>query len=244
MEKNVILVTGSNGGLGSAVIEYLLSTKRFEVLGQYRSSKTAIEKIYRKCNLEPDQYLFKAELTNEHDVARLHSDITSRFGQLYGLVNLAGGSINAMSWKMTVEDYRAVVDQNLMSAFLMCRQFGPDFRAQSGGRIVNISSVVASIGVAGASVYAASKAAVEGYSKSLSLELAKSAVTVNTLALGYYDSGIIDAVPEKNQEILKQKIPLGEFGKSKQLGGLIEFLMSEESAYLTGAVIPVDGGLS
>lgn len=244
MEKKVILITGSNGGLGSAAIEHLLSIGKFDVLGQYRSSKMAVEKIYRKYGVEPDGHLFKAELTDEHDVAQLHSDVSARFGQLHGLVNLAGGSINAMSWKMTVEDYRAVVDQNLMSTFLMCRQFGPDFRAQGGGRIINISSVVSSIGIAGASVYAASKAAVEGFSKSLSLELAKSAVTVNTLALGYFDAGIIDAVPEKNQEILKQRIPLGEFGKSNQLGGLIEFLMSDDSAYLTGAVIPVDGGLS
>jgi NAD(P)-dependent dehydrogenase (short-subunit alcohol dehydrogenase family) len=124
----------------------------------------------------------------------------------------------------------------------MTRQFLPLMREARRGRIINFSSVVANIGAPGASHYAAAKAAIQGFTKSVALEVASRGITVNSIALGYFGYGLIDSVSPEMQRDLKQKIPLGRFGAAPELAGVIEYLLGDAGAYVTGQAFHINGG--
>ena len=195
-------------------------------------------------DLDPRERLLRADLTDEAQAAELHRRIRSTFGALYGLVTLAGGSSNAVSWKLSKDEFRKILDVNLMSTFLTCREFIPDMREQARGRIINISSVVAYTGAAGhGHHYAAAKAAVIGLSKSLALELAPKKIPVSVVALGYFQYGLINTIPQEQQDRIKSQIPTQRFGEAAELAGLVSYLLDESGAYSGGQVYHLNGGL-
>lgn len=213
------------------------------IVAHYRARTAGLSELFERHGLDPQRHCIKAELTDESDVKQLRALANERFGRIWGLVNLAGGSSNRLIWKMTKTDFEDVVANNLMSAFLCLREFAPDFREHGGGRVINVSSIAAFTGAAGASHYCAAKAGVVGFTRAAALELAPKTVTVNVLALGYFDQGIIDHVPANIQDEIRARTPLKRLGIVSEAAAAIDYLLSQHAAFVTGQVLHINGGL-
>jgi NAD(P)-dependent dehydrogenase (short-subunit alcohol dehydrogenase family) len=240
---DLVLITGASGGIGKVLTALLIEQGFRNIVCQYSTRPDGIAEVLSNHGLDPNERLFQADLTDETQAAGLHSRIRTAFGALYGLVTLAGGSSNAVSWKLSADEFRKILDVNLMSTFLTCREFIPEMREQARGRIINVSSVVAYTGAAGTSHYAAAKAAVIGLSKSMALELAPKQIPVSVVALGYFQYGLINTISEEQQERIKSQIPAKRFGEAAELAGLVSYLLNESGAYSSGQVYHLNGGL-
>ncbi len=238
----VILITGAGGGLGRGLVAGLASLGYKNIACQVRTKVSDLIHVLAQHELPLEKHVFFADLTNEEDVRRMGEQIVVKFGNPWAVINIAGSSSNSMSWKLSLDDYKKVIDNNLTSTFLTCRQFIPGMREQGTGRIINISSVVAHSGVPGASHYCAAKAGIEGFTRAISLELAPKNVTANALALGYFNTGIIDQVPQNMQEIIKNSTPVKRFGKTDEFVGIVRYLLSDASSFMTGEVLNINGG--
>jgi len=243
VKEQVIVLTGAGGGLGTNLTAYLLEQgfRKLALVGRGRIG--GLSELLMRADLDPEKHIFQAELADESQVATLRVSIEEKLGSVAGLINLAGASTNGLSWKLSKDEFLKIIEDNLISTFVCCKEFVPGMRERSEGRIINISSVVASTGVAGASHYSAAKAAIIGFSKSLSLELSVKKITVNTISLGYFQHGLIDLVSEDLQSAIKEKIPLKRFGTAAEIGGALEFLLSPQGAYTTGQDLHINGGL-
>jgi 3-oxoacyl-[acyl-carrier protein] reductase len=242
-DQELILITGASGGVGSSTVEFLLAAGWRNLVCHYRKNVDTIKQLLAKYDLDPCQRLIGADLTEENQVESLQRTIQERFGPVYGLVNLVGASNNCISWRISKQDFKDIIDANVITTFLACRQFAPDMRSQGRGRIINISSIVGYTGVAGAAHYCAAKAAVIGFSKALALELAPKNVVVSIIALGYFQYGLINSMRPEQQETIKRMIPAQKFGHAQHLAGLLSFLLSDAGAYSGGQVYHLNGGL-
>ena len=240
--QNVLLITGSNGGIGAELARYFLQEGYRNIAFQYRNANEHISAIISSFDLDPKRHLFRAELDDETSVTQMRTDIEARIGEVWGLLNVAGGSTNALSWKLTRAEFQRVFDDNVTSTFLCCREFIPAMRKNASGRIINFSSIVGSTGAAGAAHYSAAKAAIGGWTKSLAQELAPKNITVNALALGYFNYGIINHLTPQLQEDIKAKIPLKRFGEGHEIGGYASFLLSPQGQYTNGQILHLNGG--
>lgn len=238
-----VLLTGSSGGLGLALARRFLEAGCREIAFQYHTRGEALRQLISGFDLPPEKHAFQADLTREEEVLGLRRALEERLGTVGILVNLAGASSNALSWKLSYADFRAIVDVNLGATFLCCREFIPGMRAARWGRIVNVSSVVAFTGVAGAAHYCAAKAGVVGLTRALARELAQRGINVNALVLGYFDRGMIDTVPPELQAAIGREIPLGRFGTPDEVWGMLQLLAGEGGSYVTGQALHVNGGL-
>lgn len=239
-----LLITGASGGIGLALVEYFLSTGERNIVCQYRSNANDLKALYTKYDVDFEKHChFVVDLSEEWHIEKLHKDMLEKTGPIWGVLNLAGGSSNGMSWKLSREDFTNVFKNNLLSTFLVSKEFIPELREQKGGRIINVSSVVGFTGAAGAAHYSAVKAGIVGLTKSMALELANKNITVNALGLGYFEYGLIDDLPKPLQEDVKSKTPVKRFGKGSEIGGAVKFLMSEEGAFTTGQVMHINGGI-
>lgn len=244
MRKRPIVITGANGGLGSSLVKHLWN-EGWQVIGTYR---TSCERIKREFPDDLDHTNRKVaefhnvHLLNESKVDEFAGLVIARYGAPWAIINLAGGSTNSMSWKMTATQFRDVLDQNLVTTFNVCKAFIPAMRDTGSGRIINASSVVGFTGVVGASHYAAAKAGIVGLTKSLALELAPK-VSVNALAMGYFNVGLIEDVSPEIQKLVIDKTPAKRLGETKELNALVSFLLKEESAFITGQALHINGGL-
>ena len=241
--SDLVLITGASGGIGRALTTLLIKAGWRNIVCQYCTQPDGIAEVLSGHDLDPRERLFRADLTDESQAAEMHQRIRNAFGPLYGLVTLAGGSSNAVSWKLSAGEFRRILDVNLMSTFLTCREFIPEMREQGRGRIINISSIVAYTGAAGTAHYAAAKAAVIGLSKSLALELAPKQISVSVIALGYFQYGLIHTIPQQQQDRIKSQIPAQRFGEAAELAGLVSYLLNESGAYSGGQVYHLNGGL-
>jgi 3-oxoacyl-[acyl-carrier protein] reductase len=241
--QGYVLITGAGSGIGLSIVETLLSNGFTQLICQYRSRNEGLFELLKKFNLSPEEYSIKAELTYEEDIIKMREFGKTKFGNIYGLVNVAGASSNSMSWKMTKDDFTNVINANLLSAFLCSKEFIPEMREQALGRIINFSSVVAFTGTVGSAHYCAAKAGVVGLSKALSLELANKNITVNTIALGYFDRGLINDVSESLQEEIKGRTPIKRFGQENEVGGLVKYILGLDAEFTTGQVFHINGGL-
>ena len=237
-----VLVTGASGGVGLSLVEHLLSEGFTNIACQYRSKADKLTALLAAHDLHPEDHSFQADLTDETQVRRLREQANGKRGAIWGLVNLAGESTNAMVWKMSTDDFTRVLSANLLTTFLCTREFAPDMRAQGGGRIINTSSVAAFSGAVGAAHYCAAKAAVVGFTRATALELAPKNVSVNVVALGYLDVGLIAGISPPLQEGIKERTPLKRFGTGKEAAALIRYLLSAESSFATGQVFHLNGG--
>jgi NAD(P)-dependent dehydrogenase (short-subunit alcohol dehydrogenase family) len=232
-----ILLTGASGGLGTELVKFLIND--YNVVCQYRKNDGPLRQIFGE---KFDNHCFKAELTDETQVTELKKKVET-FGPTWGIINLAGASSNSMSWKMSATQFKDAFSDNLLSTFLVSREFIPGMREQNAGRIINISSVIAFTGAIGASHYCAAKAGVVGLTKALALELANKNITVNALALGYFDRGLITQVPVAMQDDVRNRTPLKRFGHVHEMAGMIRYLLSDDGSFTTGQVHHINGGI-
>jgi 3-oxoacyl-[acyl-carrier protein] reductase len=243
MTDKPVILTGASGGIGLALTDYLLSHGAERLALQYRSAPDELFDVVRRHGLDPDRHCFRADLSDAQDVAGFGAKVREEFGPAWGLVNLAGSTSNGLSWKLSLEEFERVIADSLTTTFLSCREFIPAMREARGGRIVNVSSVVAFSGVAGASHYGAAKAGVVGFTKSIARELAARQITANVLALGYFDYGMLYTVPEDHRESIREQIPTGRFGTAAEIGAMVMHLLSDDAAYTTGQVLHINGGM-
>lgn len=234
MDKKVILITGATGGLGSAMV------KHFEKQDVRLALHTFQQEPFE---VECEHAWFKADLRDENQVKNLLASILANFGRVDVLINNAGISKNGMSWKLSSADFNEVIAVNLTAPFLLCQGVIPGMRTNNFGRIITISSVVAQTGVPGTVAYAASKAGVLGMTKTIAKELANGAITCNALALGYFDQGMISEVSEEMQQQIISQIPKNRLGGVETVLTTIDWLLKDESDYVTGQTISLNGGL-
>jgi NAD(P)-dependent dehydrogenase (short-subunit alcohol dehydrogenase family) len=234
MDKKVILITGATGGLGSEMV------KHFEK----QDVKLALHTFQQEpFDVACEHAWFKADLRDENQVKNLIASILANFGRVDVLINNAGISKNGMSWKLAPADFHEVIAVNLTAPFLLCQGVIPSMRSNNFGRIITISSVVAQTGVPGTVAYAASKAGVLGMTKTIAKELANGAITCNALALGYFDQGMISEVSEEMQQQIISQIPKNRLGGVETVLATIDWLLKDESDYVTGQTISLNGGL-
>jgi NAD(P)-dependent dehydrogenase (short-subunit alcohol dehydrogenase family) len=261
MHRQTVIVTGANGGLGLSVVKYLWLAG-YNVIATYRNDRSKLDFLasdiaaalpiifndrVSEGELMPTDEKIRAnsyfvDVIDDESVKVFAENVLETHGTPYGIINLAGGSSNAMSWKMSSKEFKTIVEQNLLSTWLVTCAFVPAMRSANRGRIINASSVVGETGVIGAAHYAAAKAGVVGLTKSLALELAPKNITVNALGLGYFDSGLITSVPQPALDNIIEKTPLKRLGTAHDLCSTILFLLSE-GAFITGQTININGGL-
>lgn len=233
MSKTILLI-GSSGGLGS-VISNWFAEKGFNLaLHYYKNEPTLKTGNFKK---------YQADITDEKQVEKLIKEVIADFGKIDVVINNAGISKSEMSWKTSAENWNQSLAVNLSGPFFVAKHIIPHMRANNFGRIIFMSSVVAQTGFIGTASYAASKAGLLGLTKTLAKETASKNITVNTIAPGYFSTGMIKDVTDDLQEELKKMIPVGKLGNPSEIAALIEYIISENSSYLTGQVIGLNGGL-
>ncbi len=244
MTKRVALVTGGNGGIGTEVCRNLAGAG-------YQVVTTCIDA--RKEGVEEWQQMLRDE---GHEVAWLECDVTdfeacgsaverieAEHGPVDILVNLAGITRDGFIHKMGKGDWDAVINVNLNSAFNVTRQVMEGMRTRGFGRVVNISSVNGQTGQFGQSNYSAAKAGLHGFTMALAKEGARKGVTVNTVSPGYVDTAMTAAMPDEVREQIIAQVPAGRMGRPDEIARVVGFLVADESGYINGANIPVNGAL-
>lgn len=234
MEK-VILITGASGGMGNALAELFTSENVLLAL-HYNNNPVKVDTSESIAH-------FQSDLTNEEEVNEMVAQILARFGRIDVLINNAGISKSSISWKTEADAWRETMGINLDAAFFLTKAVIPSMRSQKSGRIINVSSVVAQTGFIGTAAYAASKAGLIGLTKTLSKELISSGITANVLALGYFNVGMIEDVPEDLRELVVDSIPAKRLGNPSTVFKTIQWLVSEEAGYVTGQTVNLNGGL-
>jgi acetoacetyl-CoA reductase len=239
----VAVITGGMGGLGEA-IALRLEKEGFRVVVTYSPHNEHFAAwLEVQWGLKRNIAAFPVDVDDYDACQRCVARVQSEIGNIGVLVNNAGITRDAVVAAMTAADWRAVLTTDLDSIFNMTRQVCSGMVERGWGRIVNISSVVGSCGAIGQANYAAAKAGIHGFTKSLALELAGGGVTVNTVSPGFLDTRMMRAIPENaiEQRILPL-IPIGRLGRPSEVAGLISYLCSDDGAYVTGANLAVNGG--
>lgn len=243
-ERKTAIVTGASRGIGRAAA-VRLAKMGMDIVFTYNSGSEAAEETKALCEAEGVKVLaLQADVSRSENCEKLVEKTLEFCGRIDVLVNNAGITKDGLIIRMTDEQFDQVIDTNLKGAFYMMRAVSRQMMKQRSGRIINISSVVGVMGNAGQVNYAASKAGVIGMTKSLARELASRKITVNAIAPGMIETDMTAVMTDKAKEAMKAAIPVGEMGKPEDIAGAIAFLAGEESRYITGQVICVDGGMA
>jgi len=243
LEDKVVLITGATGGIGKAVAKKFSEDKTKIALNDISAQKEKLKELVKEIgkNQKMAKY-FLADVSNFKEVQKMVEDIRKEFGRLDVLVNNAGITKDRTLAKMTQEEWQKVIDVNLTGVF-NCTKAALPLIIQNQGKIINISSLVGLRGNFGQTNYAATKAGIIGFTKSLSKELGRFGVNVNAIAPGFIDTPLTANLPEEFKITVKKLTSLGRFGTPDDIANVTVFLASEESSFITGAVINVDGGL-
>jgi 3-oxoacyl-[acyl-carrier protein] reductase len=234
LEGKTALVTGASRGIGRAVAAQLAEAGASVVIG-YRSGRDEAEALASELGARAVQ----ADVSSPDDAARLVQEA----GDLDILVNNAGLTRDGLLARMPDDDWRTVIETNLSSVFYTCRAVCRPMMKKRSGAIVNVSSIVGVHGNWGQTNYAASKAGIIGFTKSLARELGSRGVRANVVAPGYVKTQLTDVLPEEATEAMLKNTPLGRLGEPDDVAGAVRFLCSDEAAFITGEVLLVDGGL-
>jgi 3-oxoacyl-[acyl-carrier protein] reductase len=238
LTDKVALVTGSTRGIGRAIAERLLACgAKVAIVGRDLAKAAAVAAELGNAKG------FACEISDPAAVTKLVQDVETAFGSLDILVNNAGITKDNLMLRMKDEDWNAVLETNLRSAFVAIRTAQRGMMKRRFGRIINIASVVGIIGNAGQANYAASKAGLIGLSKSVAKELASRNILCNVVAPGFIKTDMTDAMTPEAVKALSAQIPLDRFGSPADVAGVVAFLASEHAGYITGQVLTVDGGM-
>lgn len=238
----VALVTGAAQGIGKAVA-LLLARNGADIIVSDINLEKAEETANEIKSIGRKALAVKGDVANWNDVERMVEVILEKFAKIDILVNNAGITRDKLVLRMTEEDWDAVLDVNLKGTFHCTKAVVRHMAKQRSGKIVNIASVVGEMGNAGQANYSASKAGVIGLTKTIAREFAQRGININAIAPGYIETPMTEVLPEKAKEELKKLIPMERLGKPEDVAEAVLFLVSEESNYITGHVLNVNGGI-
>ena len=244
LQGKCALVTGGSRGIGRAVC-LELARQGARVAVNYAGNAAAAEETVKACEaLGAEAFAIQADVADAAACEAMVKEVLTRFGRLDILVNNAGVTRDGLMPMMKEADWDAVLDTNLKGAFHCMKAVYRPMMKQKYGRIVNLSSIVGLRGNAGQANYAASKAGLIGLTKSMAKELAGRNVTVNAVAPGFIDTDMTAALPEKAREAMLPTIPMGRLGQAEDVARAVAFFAGDASAYVTGQVLCVDGGMA
>lgn len=242
--KQTAIVTGGSRGIGRAVA-VRLAKYGMNLVINYRGNSAAAEETERLCReLGAEVLLVQGDVSRAEDCEKLAAQAKEAFGRVDVLVNNAGITRDGLLARMTEEDFRAVLDVNLVGPWNMMKAVNRIMMKQRYGRIVNLSSVTGLMGNMGQTNYAAAKAGILGMTKSYAREVASRGITVNAVAPGFIDTDMTEAMPEGAKDKIITGIPMGRTGKPEDVAEAVAFLASEQAGYITGETLRVDGGMA
>jgi len=241
LNSRTALVTGGSSGLGRAIVA-ALARAGARVAYTYRSNAAGAEALAAELSPSAELAPLQGDVGVDTDVARIVAHTVARFGGLDILVNNAGITRDALVLRMHPEDWQAVLDTNLIGAVRCCRHALPYLLESNTGRVINVVSIAGILGSAGQVNYSAAKAGLIGFTEGLARELAPRGITVNAVAPGAIDTGIVAGMPEPARQKLVDVIPMGRMGTAEEVAALVVFLAGREAGYVTGQTIAVDGG--
>ncbi len=238
-----ILITGASRGIGKELAK-AMAQQGVHVLFNHRGDEAKAQELkneFEQCGGKATALHF--DVTNMLQIKTAIDEFIAEHGVIDGLVNNAGISKDQLLMRLKEEDLDAIMDTNLKGAILVTQALSRNFMKVSGASIVNISSVVGLMGNPGQAAYAASKAGLIGFSKSVAKELAPKKIRTNAICPGFIRTDMTDALSQEVKDAYLNQIPLKEFGNTEQVANLVCFLLSDASSYITGEVIKIDGGL-
>jgi len=244
--QHVALVTGGSRGIGEAIVRRL-AADGFAVHATYVSDSSAerAEVIAAEVREAGGNVTFhRSDVANEGEATALIEKVVELSGRIDGLVNNAGITRDGLIMRMSTADWDAVIQTNLTGVFYLCRAATKTMMRQRSGRIINMGSIVGLGGNAGQVNYSAAKAGLVGLTKSLARELASRNVLVNCVAPGYVETDMTEKLTDDQRAAFTDSIPLRRGASGNEIAGVVSFLMSDDSSYITGQVINVDGGLA
>lgn len=244
LKNHVALITGASRGIGKAVA-VRLARDGAKIGVNYHTGKAEAESVVKEIEESGgDAISLYGDVTLDVDVRDIVQKIRDRWDNIDILVNNAGIRRDKILLRLSENDWNAVLDTNLKSAYLCSKAVLPSMVRQRWGRIINMSSVVGLSGNAGQANYAASKAGLIGLTKTIAREVASRNITANALAPGYIVTEMVESLPDDLRDQVLGRIPLGRFGTAADVAGMVAFLCSEEASYVTGQVIGIDGGMA
>ncbi|MDQ2051559.1 beta-ketoacyl-ACP reductase [Natronolimnohabitans sp. A-GB9] len=239
------LVTGASRGIGRGIAREL-GRYGATVVVNYRSSEAAAHEVadeITNADTEGTGHPVQADVTDRAEIETMREAVDDTFGEIDVLVNNAGINVDRTFENMTAEDWHQVFDVSLHGAFNCTKTFYDDLKAADDGRIINISSVIGKQGNVGQANYAAAKSGLFGFTRSLALELAGTGTTANCIAPGFTETEMVESIPDEVQAELLEEIPVDRFATVEEVAGLVRYLADEQSGYITGEVIDVNGGI-
>lgn len=244
MSKKIALVTGGIGGIGTDVCKVLSDQGHKVVAGHLAVEQDKADAwVTAMSEGGYDVDIAAGDLSDFDDAAKMVENIISKYGPIEILVNCAGITRDSSLKKMTAENWSAVLNTNLNSVFNVTQPILLGMLEKGFGRIVNISSVNGSKGQFGQTNYSAAKAGVHGFTMALAQETAHKGITVNTVSPGYVATTMTDAIEKNIRDAIEAQVPLGRFARPDEIAHAVGFLTDSKSAYITGANLPVNGGL-
>ena len=243
LKGRTAVITGGSRGLGEAMAKALAEAgAQIALVARDRTRLERVREDIAKSGGTAE--VFVADVTQENAVAALAEAVKARFGNPQILINSAGINVRKNLVEFTLEEFRSVLDASLISTFLMCRAFVPGMKGTGYGRILNMSSIMSHVSIAGRTAYSSAKAALLGLTRALALELAADGITVNGISPGPIGTDMNLALmnnPEVSAQFLAN-VPLGRWGKVEEIGALACYLCSDAAGFVTGTDILIDGG--
>ncbi len=242
MDK-VAMITGATRGIGKQ-IALTLANEGYNIVLNYRTENDELKQLKNEIESKKVKCLtVQGDVTNFEDCKQMIESAIKEFGKVDVLVNNAGITKDMLLARMKEEDFKQVIDVNLVGTFNMTKNVISYMMKTRNGRIINISSVVGIAGNAGQTNYSASKAGIIGFTKSLAKEVASRNILVNAVAPGFIETNMTDVLKQEVKDEIAKNIPLKRMGTPQDVANVVKFLASEDSSYITGQVISVDGGM-
>ena len=243
MDRKVALVTGGNRGIGKE-IALVLAEDGYDIALNYRRETEELENVKNEIELKGvNCLLVKGDVSIFEDCEKMVKQTIDKYGKIDCLVNNAGITKDTLFLRMKEEDFKSVIDVNLVGTFNVTKQVVPYMIKARQGRIINLASVVGVSGNVGQANYSASKAGIIGFTKSLAKELASRNILVNAVAPGFIKTDMTDVLKEEQKEAILNVVPLKREGSPRDVANVVKFLAGEGSSYITGQVINIDGGM-